>query len=122
MMYFLPENEKVTAFFDRTQFKAKAEEVYERRRTRDPHGSRLATCPFFVPAKEYLPLQAADILANISRRYARGKIVPGQMSERLEGYLRLLISVNRTAFRLLTADDLKRSEAYLQARIKKPNV
>lgn len=124
-MYFKPFDERVMCFFGRTSFNPKARQVYERRRQRDHNGHRLYDEPFFVSDTDFVAVQAADMLASVSRNFARGRIAQrtGQSlefsMEMVERYLRLLRANTQTTFRTVQASDVRRAQEHLSPFLSK---
>jgi hypothetical protein len=124
-MYFQPQREQVTMYFHQTSFASKAKRVYERRRRNDPQGHRLPEDVHFV-SDDFLPIQAADLLANLARNYQRGIVSGGlPITPKIEECLIRLNKRTKTQWRTLTKEDLqkadKRLAEWLQARAT-PNV
>ena len=109
-VYLLPDSEKLAMYFDRTSFKPKAAVVYQRRMNNDPNGHRLVNSPCFVSSHEFPPIQAADILAYLTRNFVRGSVASEVNTEYLNKYLIQLTKAQRVSVCVLEKDDLERAE------------
>jgi hypothetical protein len=122
-MYLIPK-EQLTMYFHRTSFANKARLDYQRRKRNDPNGHRLADDVHFV-SDQCLPIQAADLLANLARNYLRGLTVAREgntlpITPQIEACLIRLNKRIKTQWRSLTKGDLEKIDklhaAWINAR------
>jgi hypothetical protein len=115
-MYFQPRDEQLTMYFHQTSFESKARKVYERRRRNDPNNFRLSKDLFFV-SDDFLPIQAADLLASLARNYARGRASGGlPITPKIEELLKRLNRPKMIQWRLITKEKLQETNKSLAAR------
>ncbi len=117
IMHSFPVEEQVTLCFHNSSLEKEARKAHKRRQGNDPQGHRFTDDLLFESA-DLPPIQAADILANLARNYHRGR-VSGDLpiTERIEKYLRRLVTRTPTSWRLISADDLRKAELGLTSRL-----
>jgi len=116
-MFTWPRNEQVTMYFHRTSFKSKAKRVYERRRRNDPQGFRLPKDVHFV-SDEFLPIQAADLLASLARNFSRSRVISDlPIKSQIEKYLIRLNKRTKTQWYPITKEKLQATDRDLSERL-----
>jgi Protein of unknown function (DUF3800) len=114
-LYWLPSElrtEKMAMFFGQTHLWSKADARYKAIKKTHVAGEFLVDPAVFADPKkkEFLPLQAADILANGTRSFVRNKYHNTEWSVEQENTLRRLASYHGVAFQRVTRDMLEKTE------------
>jgi hypothetical protein len=117
-------DEKLAIFFGCTNKKLEAA-VKKRhemwRRTNFGQSHLISDGPRFVLANqsEFIPVQAADVLANLSRGYFRGQAHPHVARVGMTPYVRRLFKVKRILHHTISRKQLYDAQGILEAEIKK---
>lgn len=122
-LYWLPSElgrEKLAMFFGRTPLWSKADVRYKAIKRTHKAGEYLVEPAVFASTKEFLPLQAADILANISRSFVRNRFHQTEWRLTLETSLKRLVSYNQVTFERVTRRMLEKTERVFSERLKAP--
>ena len=117
-------NEKLAIFFGCTTKKLQAC-VKKRhdlwRTTKFGQSHLISDDPRFVLAREseFIPVQAADVLANLSRGHFRGQAYPHVARVGMDSYMKRLARVKRILHRTINRDQLYAAQGILETEIKK---
>jgi hypothetical protein len=106
--------------FGQNSFADKAAHRFELIRQDHRAGQYLVSPPLFksATAPDFLPLQAADILANIARAFVRNKFHGVDWPAQTQAILKRFVKTpNRVAFRRITRSQLEAAERNLTARL-----
>jgi len=112
-LYWLPselKEEGLAMFFAKNQYSNRADARYRAIRKTHRAGQFLAEHAVFAQTKDFLPLQAADILANVSRSFVRNKLHQTEWSPKLESCLKRLCSYRAVTFQHITRRMLEDAE------------
>jgi hypothetical protein len=111
--------EKLAMFFGRTALSKKAEYRFEVIQKDHSQGEYLVGAPVFVKSAEFLPVQAADMLASVASAFVRGKFHGSlDWDAKMESYLRPLCVSKRMTFHMVTIQSLEATERnYQRARL-----